>query len=303
MREVLSRAISLVVIIILGHVIKRLGWMGKEDFPKLSRIMLTITLPAALMTSFDSFSLDFILLYIALIGFVFNMLNSIVGRWLRHKESTEEQVYGILHSGSYNIGAFAMPYLSAFLGGTSLIYSSLFDIGNAFSSAGVNYSWALSKAKNRAFSVRAFVAQMFRSPVFVTYLFLLLLQILGWRLPAPVIEFTSIVGSANTFIAMLMLGIGLELRLHSTKIGRALRLLTQRYVMATIFLLLTWFLLPAPAEVRSVLGVLYFSPIAAMISGFVAEADGDVELSTFTSSVSIIVGIIVMPIIIILLQR
>lgn len=303
MREVLSRAISLVVIIILGHVIKRLGWMGKEDFPKLSRIMLTITLPAALMTSFDSFSLDFILLYIALIGFVFNMLNSIVGRWLRRKESTEEQVYGILHSGSYNIGAFAMPYLSAFLGGTSLIYSSLFDIGNAFSSAGVNYSWALSKAKNRAFSVRAFVAQMFRSPVFVTYLFLLLLQILGWRLPAPVIEFTSIVGSANTFIAMLMLGIGLELRLHSTKIGRALRLLTQRYVMATIFLLLTWFLLPAPVEVRSVLGVLYFSPIAAMISGFVAEADGDVELSTFTSSVSIIVGIIVMPIIIILLQR
>ena len=138
MREVLSRAISLVVIIILGHVIKRLGWMGNEDFPKLSRIMLTITLPAALMTSFDSFSLDFILLYIALIGFVFNMLNSIVGRWLRRKESTEEQVYGILHSGSYNIGAFAMPYLSAFLGGTSLIYSSLFDIGNAFSSAGVN---------------------------------------------------------------------------------------------------------------------------------------------------------------------
>ena len=48
---------------------------------------------------------------------------------------------------------------------------------------------------------------------------------------------------------------------------------------------------PAP-RVESTAG---FSPIAAMIPGFVAKAGLDVELSAFMTSVSLVVGIIVMP--------
>lgn len=301
MKEVLVQALSLIAIIVLGQIIKRLGWLGREDFPKLTRLMLTVTLPAILITNFNTFHVEFTLLYIILIGFLSNKIHAGLGYFFSRKKGTSAQVFAILHNGSYNIGAFAMPYLNAFLGGTSLIYSSLFDIGNALSAGGTNYSWALGLAKGEKFTFKTFVRRMFRSPVFVTYCFLLLLQLFNLKLPAEVINFTSIVGAANTFLAMFVIGLGLDLKLGREKIGYAAKLLLQRYAAATLMLLATWFWLPAPAHVRQVISVLYFSPLAAMASGFAAETGSDIELSAFVNSVTIIVGIIVMPLIIILL--
>ena len=52
MSEILTRAGSFVAIILLGYVLKRLGFFKQEDFTILSRITIRITLPAAIVTSF-----------------------------------------------------------------------------------------------------------------------------------------------------------------------------------------------------------------------------------------------------------
>jgi len=118
---------------------------------------------------------------------------------------------------------------------------------------------------------------------------------LGLHLPRAIISFAAVVGSANTFLAMLMIGIGLEISLPRRKYAEAARHLGLRYMLAICFSLAVWFFLPAERIVRVILVALFFAPLPSMTAGFTGEAKGDVELSTFMTSVSMLVGIVVMP--------
>ena len=296
MQEILLRALSLVLIVVIGNLIKRAGWVRATDFPIFSRIVLRVTLPAALITSFNEYAITVGLLFLAAIGIVVNLIQSSAGYLMNRRRGRESQAFGVLNMGSYNIGAFATPYLAGFVGPQSMIYASVFDVGNSLAAGGIAVGWAKHLAReDERTTPFAFLRDMFSSPIFVTYLLLLVMRLLSLEFPPQVITFTSIVGGANTFLAMLMIGIGLELNLPRHKLGAALRYLSVRYALASVFALVTWLALPVDEEIRIVVCMLYFAPIAAMISGFTAEIDGDVELSTFMTSVSILVGIVIMP--------
>jgi len=99
---------------------------------------------------------------------------------------------------------------------------------------------------------------------------------------------------------MLMIGIGLEIALPSHKYLAAARHLGVRYGLSTCFALAVWWM-PLDHFVRIVLCMLLFAPMPSMTAGFVAEAKNDVELSTFITSLSIVVGIVVMPLILVVL--
>ena len=58
MLDILSRAGCFVTIIILGYVLKRKGFFKEEDFGVLSKVVLKITLPAAIVTSFAGKEID-----------------------------------------------------------------------------------------------------------------------------------------------------------------------------------------------------------------------------------------------------
>lgn len=302
MGDVLVQALSLVAIIALGLGVKRLGWVSVAHFPVLATIVLRITLPAAIITGFNDFDLTWALLSLAVVGLVVNVLQQGTGMLLGRRKGREAQAFGVLNVGSYNMGAFAMPYLAGFMGPQALVLASLFDVGNAVAAAGIGYAWAVALVPGeRRMGLGGFVRTMLRSTIFVTYLVMLPLRLLDLSLPDPVIELTGTIGAANTFLAMFMIGVGLELRLPRAKYRQALMLLTVRYGYAVLFALGTWLLLPVPTEVKIVLCMVYFAPIAAMAPGYTAEVRGDVELSTFMTSVTILVGIVAMPLVLTLL--
>ena len=304
MDAILLKAATLVLIIAVGYVIKRLGWVATQDFPIFSRIVLRITLPCALAVSFDTFDLTPSLLFIAVLAFGINLIQQATGFLLGRRQGHAAQAFGILNIGGYNIGLFAMPYLAGLLGHQAIAYAIIFDVGNSLAAAGIGYAWAMSLSRpDRKTSIWRFILQLLKSPIFDTYLFLLALGGLHLQLPRAVISFATIVGSANTFLAMLMIGIGLEISLSSAKYAVAIRLLAVRYGMALVFTIAMWFLLPAEPLVKVIVGMLFFAPIPSMISGFTADAGGDVELSTFMTSTSIFIGIVAMPIVQMLLSR
>ncbi|MGO4957274.1 AEC family transporter [Luteococcus sp. Sow4_B9] len=302
--EILVKALSLVAIILVGQVIKRLGWVQASDFPIFSNIVLKVTLPCVLVTSFNDQDLPTgLLLGLASAGLITNLVLQL-GGWLAERRSGKrEQAFGVINVASFNMGAFATPYLAGFMGPAAVVQASLFDIGNAFGAAGIGYAWSTSLAdESRRVTVGRFFRRMFSSVVFDVYLVLVLMQLLDLRFPAPVITFTSTVGAANTFLAMLMIGIGLEIRIERTRLRRALRLLGVRYVLATLMACAVWFLpLPLAQEIRLLLTMVMFAPIAAMAPGFTQEIGEDVSVSTFMTSASILVGIVVMPLILLAL--
>ncbi|CZQ96269.1 auxin efflux carrier [Trichococcus palustris] len=298
MGEIAAKAASLILIIVIGYGIKRKGWVSAEDFPKISKIVLRITLPCALVTSFNNFDITYNLLFLTALGIVANLIQQVTGYLLNHRKGGKAQAFGIVNIGSYNVGAFAMPYIAGLMGPQSIIFASLFDVGNSFGAAGIGYGWARSVADEKEkTTVRGFLKLMFLSPLFDTYLFLLLMRLFDLQLPAAVITFTSTVGGANTFLAMLMIGIGLELGLDAHRFKLAFKYLAIRYGFSLLFSILIVLFLPVSLVVKTILCMLFFAPIASMATGFTEEAGGDVETSAFMNSVSILIGIFAMPLV------
>ncbi len=298
MSTVLVKALSLVAIIAIGQAIKRAGWVGSHHFPLFSTIVLRITLPCALAASFNAVETTMGLFVLILIGVVVNVLQQGAGLILGRTGGREAQAFAVLNIGSYNMGAFATPYLAGFMGPHAIVYASMFDVGNSLQAAGVGYGTATALVhQGRRAGVVGFLRRMFSSVIFDVYLALVVMRLLQWQVPEFLLYLVTTIGNANTFLAMLMIGIGLELRLTPAKYRAAAKLLGTRYAFAVLFTLVTVFVLPLSGEIRTVLCMVYFAPIAAMTSGFTSETGGDVELSTFMTGVSILVAIVAMPVI------
>ena len=120
---------------------------------------------------------------------------------------------------------------------------------------------------------------------------MLIIMFTGIRLPAFILEFTGIVGSANPFLAMFMIGVGFRLGGKVGQIGKIIRLLSLRYGVSIILSLLCWFVLPFDVEVRQALVILVFSPIGSAVPPFTAELKGDVGLSSAVNSIAILISI------------
>jgi predicted permease len=293
---ILAKALSLVLIVSIGFGMKRLRWVKAEDFSMLSKIVLRVTLPCALATSFNQFEIVPALLGLTLVAFLINIAQQAVGYLQQRHGTAVQRAFGILHGGSYNIGAFALPYLSAFIGPVAIVYASLFDVGSSLATAGVGRSAAHAVARPHVRQTPLSVAKLlFTSPVFDTYLALVVMRLLHFQLPSAVIGFTSLVGAANPFLAMFMIGVGLEVGLPRHRLSTAVRGLITRYVFSIMIATLIWFFLPFEHQVKVVVILVLFAPIAAMVPGFTSEVDGHVGTATFMNSVTILIAIVAMP--------
>ena len=295
------RAFSLVAIVAIGYGAKRAGWVKASHFPIFARLMIRVTLPCALATGYNSAVVTPGLLSIVAIGVGVNLIQQVAAAVRYRNAGPDVQAFGVLHGGTYNIGAFTIPYVSGFMGPAAVVYASLFDVGNVVAAAGFGYAWAMSRARGRALTVRSLTRDLL-NPLLVVYLGLIAMRLLGWSLPGPILSFTTLVGAANPFMAMLMIGIGLALRPGRAKVRSAWRRLVWRYAFSVALAAVVWLGLPFSHEIRLTLVLVLFAPIASMVPGFVAEAKGDVELSTYMNSVSILVGLVAMPVVFLVLR-
>lgn len=299
--DVVVKALALVTIVAIGQGIKRIGWVKASDFGMFSKIVLRITLPCALVTAFNDYEMPVAMLGLALVGVVANTVLQVTGHLLERRRGPQAQALAVLNLASFNMGAFATPYLAGFMGPAAVVQASLFDVGNSFAAAGVGYAWGTGLAdESRRTTPAVFLRAMFSSVIFDVYLALVVMKLAHLRLPDEIITFTATVGSANTFLAMLMIGIGLRLHLDKHQYRQSVRCLAIRYSLMTVMALVLW-QIPLLHDFRVLLCVVLFAPVASMTPGFTAEIKGDVALSSFMTSVSILVGIVAMPLLLVTL--
>lgn len=294
MLNVLTRAGCFIAMILLGYVLKKIGVFKKEDFRVLSKIVLKITLPAAIVTSFAGITIDFSLLYVMLLGFGGGVVYILAAFLVNLKRSREQRAFEVLNLTSYNIGCFALPFAQSFLGPVGVITTGMFDAGNAFICLGGSFGVAQAIKEGKGFSVKRIFKSLFTCVPFLCYLVMMVLSVAKITLPAPIFSFAQIIGNANTFVAMFMIGIGFDLHFEKHQLGSILRVIILRYVIAGALAALFYFVLPFSQEVRTTLAVMAFSPIGAAALPFTEELKGDVALSSTINSVSMIVSIIIM---------
>ena len=292
MAAVLSRAVCFIGIIILGYGLRRMGFFKEEDFHVLSKIVLKITLPAAIVFSFADKEINPSMLIISLLGLSGGLVYIAAGFLMNVRASRERKAFEILNMSGYNIGNFTLPFVQSFLGPSGVVVTSLFDTGNAVVCLGGAYSAAsMVKGESKGVPVVQIVKTLAKSVPFDTYLIMTILCLLGIRLPSQAVSFAGIIADGNAFMAMLMIGVGFKLSGDRSQTGTIIRILAVRYGIAAVLSAVFYFLLPMPLEYRQTLAILVFAPIASAAPAFTADLKGDIGLSSAVNSISILISI------------
>jgi len=293
MQDILIQSFSYIAIILLGIFLRRVGYFKPEDFTVLSRIAIRITLPASIVVAFSQQTFDPELLVIMAISIGCGALYMAVGYFLQPKGARSKKAFSLLNLTGYNIGNFTMPFTRDFLGPIGAITTSLFDTGNACICLGGAYGIAASVQDGRGFDFKFLAKKLLTSVPFLCYVVMVTLNLAKIRLPAPILSWARIMGNANAFVAMLMIGVGFKLSGGKSQWGYILKHLGIRYGIAALLALGFYFLLPFQLEVRQALVILVFSPIASAAPAFTGELKNDVGLASALNSISIICSIVI----------
>ena len=292
MADILVRAGCYVSIIVLGYVLRRVGFLGPETFGVLAKIVLKITLPAAIITTSAGRALDAGLLSIVLLSLAASAVYMAVGYLLNRKKGRGAQGFAIVNFPGYNIGTFALPFTQSFLGPMGMIATNLFDVGNSFICLGGSYCIASSVKDGTGFSMKRIVKSAVTSVPLMTHFVMVSLNLAGLQLPKPILSLAGLIGNANAFLAMLMLGVGMNLSGGSSRMRYIAKHLAIRYSLAAVFAAAFYFLLPFELEVRRALVILCFAPFASATPVFTAELKEDSGLSATINSFSVVCSIV-----------
>lgn len=291
MTDILVKSVCYIGILVLGFVLRRKGFFDEHAFPLLMKLVTRITLPAALIANAAGRRIDTSLLVIILLGFFTSVVYMIIAWAINRKRGPEQQAFEILNTGGYNIGTFSLPFTQSFLGPVGVLTSSLFDLGNAFICLGTAYGVAASVKEGSRFDLKRIIRSLLHSIPFLTHILTVSMNLAHLDFPGPVITFAQTLGSANTFLALLMIGVGFNPDMDFSQLKTIRRVLTVRYTIAAVFALCFYFLMPFPLEVRQALVILAVSPIGSMMPPFTAELKSDVGLSCTLVSLSILISI------------
>ena len=208
MADILTRAGCFIAIILLGMVLRRVGFFKQEDFYVLSKIVVKITLTAAIVKSFVGRELEPSMIILTLIGFGFGVLLIVLGVVMNLHKAPKDQAFAALNQSGCNISNFVLPFTQSFLGPVGVMAVALFDVGNAFICLGGSYSIAaMIQDRSGGISPKKLFVSFGKSVPLMTYIIMTVLSALKIQLPNPVVEFTGIIANANAFMAMLLIGL------------------------------------------------------------------------------------------------
>ena len=108
MLDVILRASFFFGMIVLAYILKKVGVVRKSDAEALGRIIMNITLPAAILTSFRTYVFDISIMLITLIGFLSTIFMSALGYLISMKKSREERIFYMLNLPAYNFSIWEM---------------------------------------------------------------------------------------------------------------------------------------------------------------------------------------------------
>ena len=295
--DYIFKPMSYVLVIMLGYLLKRAGFFGKDDHRLMSKIMVNITLPCTIIQAFDGFERDAKMFIIVGIGFICAFMPILLMYLTTGRVEKRLRAYRMLNIGGYNIGCFSLPLVQAFFGNTGVVAACMFDTGNAIMMTGGAYamtSTLLRTGGEERESVGDVLLKFVKSLPFDAYMVMILFAALGVKIPSVVFTLTRPAGQANAFVAMLMIGMMFEPAGDRALLRETARELVWRYLFAAASAALVFFCTPFELVVRQTLCIVCFAPLSSLATIYTDRCHSDTALASFTNSVSIAVSLIVM---------
>lgn len=297
---IFNQILILFIIMIIGFITAKFKIIDDTLNNGLSNLLMNITLPCLIISTFDySFSkkMAYNSALIIIITFAVLIFSIYLSKILYLKyEKKEQQILRFITIFS-NCGFMGFPVVSSIYGKEGLFYASMYNI--AFNLLIWSYGLHMFSEKKDFSSIK----RMFTNPAIVSTFIGIFIFLFSIKLPSPIQGTLSMIGSMTVPISMLVVGASLSnIRIIDMASGFKLyyvsffRLL---FIPIILLLVLKQFYLP-----NTIIGsvVILTAMPAATLSAILAQANGgDVKLASKIIFVSTVLSAVTIPIIILLL--
>jgi hypothetical protein len=295
MIDILIKAFGFILIIFIGFYLKSKGICKREHGQFLSTVIMNITLPCALLSSINNIKITFTLLIALFIGLFANIITNIVGYYISRNDKPMDQALAMINMSGFNIGTFTLPFVQSFFPASALIYVLMFDTGNSLMCLGGTFSLASSVVnEDDKTSFYSIIKKLFSSIPFCTYIVLFILSLLHISIPQRILNVTSIAGNANPFLAMLMIGIMLEVKLDLSELKTIKKLIIARYTVCSIIALLIYVFLSVDTIMKKMLVLVMFAPVSGVAPIFSNKLGSKSPVPAAINSISIMISICIL---------
>ncbi|MGI6020618.1 MAG: AEC family transporter [Lachnospiraceae bacterium] len=293
MGEVLFNSFVFLIIIALGYFLKRCGILKKSDGDTLASIVMNLTLPAALLTGSAGISITSELVIFIFLGFAVNVIMIIMSAVaFRKKDPLTRGVY-MLSSTGIDAGDSVLPFIQTFFPGAGVVALCTFNIGNTIMNCGFNYIAAIKVSSNgEKFGIKDMCGKLFKNVLFDTYIAIILMAVFHFEWPEHLLKITSVIGDANIFIVMMMIGLKLEFGFTKGEVREIGKITALRLAAGVIMTAITW-LLPVSRIGKIVLTCSYFGSPAAVANVFSIKLGYKGSLTSQMYFISFFLGIII----------
>jgi len=288
---------AFLLILFGGYALKRAGLFHEGDHRLVSKIVLNLTMPAAVIHAFLDFQGQLgLFLGLILVGLVSTVLPYLLTFLMTKRVERARRIFLMVNASGFNVGCFGMPVIEGFWGASGAAIACMFDIGNSIMVTGGSYAFTsvLLPAEGTRIGLGAMVKKFLTSVPFDVYMLMLVLTAAGIAIPTPVGTVLEPLAQANSFAAMLMLGLMIQPPKQRGYLSAAARLILIRLGFSVLFSLLVYFFTPFDLYVRQILAVLLFAPSSVIATVYTEKCGGDPALAGFTNSITVIIGLIMM---------
>ena len=300
MFDVLIKSLTFILIIVIGYTLKKVDVLKKSDANVVATIIMNITLPCALLTSANGIELDATILILIAIGIISNVVMMIIGYIASIKDDAKMKGAFMINTSGYNIGNFVLPFVQSFFPGMGVVYLCSFDIGNALMGLGMTYAVAdhVASGENH-FDIKELFKKLFSSIPFDVYVLIFILAIFKLQIPSPILTIASTIGAGNSFLAMLMIGLMLEIKVSPLEAKNVFKILGLRMVGTIVVSLLTLFL-PIPLLAKEIMIMAYCAPLSTVSAVFTRKIGYQGDMSATANSLSILVSVVCMVVLLLI---
>ena len=294
MFDVLIKALGFVIVIVIGFLLKQFRILKKEDGYTLATIIMNVTLPCALFSNANGITINGA-------GIILNVLMVAIGYFVSNGKSAPTRAAYMINCSGYNIGNFVLPFVQAFFPGMGVAYLCMFDVGNALMGLGGTFAIASSVVSSeQKLSVSNVIKKLFSSIPFDVYIVIFFLALFKIKIPAPILSITDFIGAGNGFLAMLMIGLLLEIKISHDDFKDLISILSYRLLGNMLLMALCFFLLPLPLLAKKILIIALAAPISTVSAVFTRQCKYEGEVAAVANSLSILIGIGVLVVLLML---
>ena len=306
-----SACLVLLMIMSVGYIMGRLGWMTAREKKFVSKYIVNIAVPCncivGLLNNLDRDSLAHAgwMLVAGLLGVIVTLLISMGVATLLRLPKERWGVF-VAMAGLSNTLFIGIPVSTQLFGEACMPYVMIYYLANTSILQSVGIMLIERSGTARAAStntVLGFLKNMFSKPPIFGVIFSIILLILGLRLPAPLMSFAGYISNSVSPLALIYCGfIVYEVGLKSLRLMPGLpMMLIMRLVAAPVICLGFCSVFGVAGLARSVFVVESALPVVSQITVLAGAYGADEKYAATGSCLSIFFSFITIPILMLIL--